>query len=149
MQEAKRGALLAPMGLSAFVAFILVMLIACKQGGRESSSVTNSDAQHRTMSLGRLSKLRTGVTNIRLGDTVDDVKSTIGDPDADYLVLPKRQNTRWTKVRIFDYYISLVSQTPGNIDDKIVSLEFDQHSRLFLIRSNVDGIQSICCGAKR
>ena len=116
--------------------------------GHSNELIWQSLDTRSVMSYDRLERLRRGIPRIQLGDSIEFAKQTIGEPDREYSVGAKHPHPIEDGLNECDYYVSLVSQTPGNIDDRIVALSFNHRGRLVSIRSNVDGVASRCCGSR-
>jgi hypothetical protein len=87
-----------------------------------------------------LRKLRLHVSALRLGESMHNVTTSIGRPDREDRTGPKRGD--W-KCRELVYFVRIIGEEPGNVNDKLVRLIFDRHNaRLTAIRSDVDGISS-------
>ena len=117
--------------------------------GRSNELIWQRLDTGRVMSYDRLERLRSGITRIQLGDSIELAKQSIGEPDTEYSAGPKRPHPIEDDLNEVDYYVSLVSQAPGNIHDKVVALSFNHRGRLVSIRSNVDGVASRCCGSRQ
>jgi len=71
---------------------------------------------------------------IALGDSRDDVIRKLGKPDYDYVVAYKE--TGQFKSRRLAYYVYRVS-SDANVNDQMVTLDFDKKDRLIWIFSDI------------
>ena len=96
---------------------------------------------HFVLETAKLEKLRARITDLKLGDSRTTATASIGAPDHEELLAPK-QEREW-KCRNLVYYVSLIEELPGNVNDKKVELVFDrQTDRLVAILSNVEGVSN-------
>lgn len=122
-----------------------IWVAGCKMTDREGPNLRPTSAPtgkngHFVLHAEKLRRLRAQVNSLKLGDARATVAPSVGAPDHEELIGPKRGPRT---CRSLVYYVALVEETPGNVNDKQVTLVFDRkEDRLVAIMSNLDGVPS-------
>jgi hypothetical protein len=124
---------------------VCAVWLASSVGGKNAEAA-QVVGQHRDrkvtyeMDGDHLRKLRQHVSALRLGESLENVTTSIGRADREDRIGPKRGD--W-KCRELVYFVRIIGDEPGNVNDKLVRLRFDRrNATLVAIRSDVDGINS-------
>jgi hypothetical protein len=124
----------------------LFLLGGCTTKKQQEATTSPRSAQrvqdakpHFSLDPGKLRTFCDRAADLRLGQTRDEVRDSVGPSDAEELIGPKK-GSDW-KCRLLVYYVTIINEVPGNVRDQRVSLVFDRHKdKLVAVLSNIDGV---------
>ena len=137
-----RRSAIALIGLAlAIHAVAQVRASAVEEGKGMGSQEAARHACYFELTKPQLRKFIGSTRKIRLGDSRQTVKTTLGEAWIDLPISPKAP-AKDSVGRLVTYYAQKCSKDLANNDDKSITFVFDKNDRLIKIDSNVVGIES-------